>query len=371
MNINNSIENILDIIQNATTSQEFINIHKRASQDFTRNRSLNFKSIIDFVLGNLGTSLDFEAIHFCAGYESITPAALSKARDKIKYTAFEELLHKTAKSVPIVNTFKGYRLLAFDGLKGELPRTIELMRKYVASKKSSYPQFHAVAAYDVLNCCYMNAVFKPGTTDERSAALEILETHDYSGAEIFIFDRGFPSLKLIQKIEVMGKSYVIRVSKSFLREVNDFGQSKLNDAIVDVNYDKRRGATNRVVGVELPFSTKIRCLRIELESGESEILITNLAMSEFSRKEIGEIYNLRWKIETGFLNLKYAVRIEDFMGIKENSIKQEFYASLIKSNLFMQFIGLANNIIYSKKNDKTRICSEYTKSGLCNTRKNA
>jgi len=47
--------------------------------------------------------------------------------------------------------------------------------------------------------------------------------------------------------------------------------------------------------------------------------------------------------------LKYAIHIEDFIGVKENSIKQEFFASLLKSNLFMQFFEVANDIIIKKQ----------------------
>jgi hypothetical protein len=36
--------------------------------------------------------------------------------------------------------------------------------------------------------------------------------------------------------------------------------------------------------------------------------------------------------------------IEEFIGIKENSIKQEYFASLTKSNIFMQFMEAANTI---------------------------
>ena len=83
----------------------------------------------------------------------------------------------------------------------------------------------------------------------------------------------------------------MRVSKSFLREVNDFGKS---------------------------FT--LRCVKIQFESGQDEILVTNLTKAEFSRKSISELYTLRWKIETSFLHLKYVVCMEDFMGIKQNSI---------------------------------------------------
>jgi hypothetical protein len=349
------IENIIETLKHTVRNKEFIDRHKRFEKDFTRMRNLAFEDVMTFVMGNLGTSMDFEILNFCDGRSSVTAAAISKARDKINHTAFVELLKVNAESIPVRHTFKGYRLTSYDGMKGELPRTPELMQKYAVSTKNEYPQFHAVVEYDVLNCCYTNAVFKPGTTDEREAAMELFKEHRYAGAEIYLLDRGFPSLALIQQMNEAGKKYVMRVSKSFLREVNDFRESTALDANIMINYDKRRASRNRIKGVELPCAFNLRCVKIELGSDECEILVTNLYADELSRKELGELYNLRWKIETGFLNLKYAVRVEDFIGIKENSIKQEFFASLIKSNVYMQFVGVANDFIHNKKNAKTRI----------------
>lgn len=351
-----TINRMLKSIETAVKDESFINRHKKEKQDFSRNRNLSFGDITNFVIGNLGTGMDFEVLHFCGDrHKSVSSAAVSKARDKIKYTAFEEIFRRTAQEAPTTHTYRGYRLIAFDGMQGELPKTKELMLACKAREKDNYPLFHAIAAYDVLNCCYINAIFNLGETDERKAALKLLESHDGDGAEIFLLDRGFPSLQLLSELRKSGKHYVIRVSKSFLKEVNDFGKSTAKDEVMEINYDKRRGATNRVSGVEFPFLFQLRCVKIELNNGEDEILVTNLEKETFSRKDIGELYNLRWKIETGFLNLKYAVCIEDFMGKKENSLKQEFFASLTKSNIYMQFVEAANDILYNKKNDKTRI----------------
>ena len=213
-----TIENMIKAIQTASLSESFINTHKSKLTDFTRNRNLGFEEIVHFVIGNLGTSLDFEVMNFCAKRaQTVSSAAVSKARDKVQYTAFEELFKLSAKCVPVTNNYKGYRLTAYDGMKGELPRTEELMRLCNTPEKNGYPEFHAIAEYDVLNCCYTNAVFSLGTTDERMAAIELLEKNDYNGREIFLLDRGFPSLKMIQQLERSGKNYVVRVSKSFLK----------------------------------------------------------------------------------------------------------------------------------------------------------
>ena len=345
-----NIEKQIERIQEKVRRKEFIEKHKRRARDFTRKRNLKFEEIMYFVIGNLGTTLEFEAMNFCGGREkSVSAAAMSKARDKIKYSAFEEIFRASAEDIPVEHKYRGYRLTAYDGMTGEMPRTPELMESGCLSKKSGYPQFQALAEYDVLNCCYTNAIFKLGIIDERAAAVELFKKHEYEGDEIYLLDRGFPGVGMIQQLEKSGKKYVMRVSKSFLREVNEFTKSKDKDKVIEVNYEKRRGAS-RLDGVELPYVFQLRCVKIELSGGEDEILVTNLDKSEFSRKDIGELYCLRWRIETGFLHLKYAVCIEDFMGVKENSIKQEFFASLFKANLFMQFIEVANDIIYNKKN---------------------
>jgi hypothetical protein len=349
-----TIEKMLRIIREEPESAEFVKRYKVREKDFIRKRKLKFSDIVNFVIGNTGMCLDYEVMNF--GDETginVSPAAVSKARSKVSFRAFEELFQKTAKEIPVTNTFKGYRLTAFDGIKGELPKTPELMGKYAINKNDGYPHFHAIAAYDVLNCCYTEAIFEGGSADERKAVERILEDHDYVGEEIFLLDRGFPSLNLICKMNSIGKKFVMRVSKSFLKEVNLFSESDAKDEVVHVNYEERRGATNRVSGVELPYETDLRCVKISLGNGKNEVLVTNIFKEEFSLEEIGELYNLRWKIEIGFLHLKYAIRVEDFVGIKENSIRQEFFASLMKANLSMQFVELSNAFILRKKNSKT------------------
>lgn len=349
-----TIEKMLEIIREETKNRDFVKHYKTGEKDFTRNRKLSFGDIVNFVIGNTGMCLDFEVMSFCDEIKTdVSAAAVSKARSKVSYRAFEALFQETSKAIPINNTYKGYRLTAFDGIKGELPKTPELMAKYAANKGDGYPQFHAIAAYDVLNYCYTEAIFEGGTADEREAVGRILDAHDYVGAEIFLLDRGFPSLKLIQQMNLSGKKFIMRVSKSFLREVNAFAQSGKREAVVHIQYDKRRGATSKVSGVKLPYETDLRCVMIPLPESKKEILVTNLSKEELSLEEIGKLYELRWKIETSFLNLKYAICVEDFVGTKENSIRQEFFASLMKANLFMQFVGLSDMLIQYKKNSKT------------------
>ena len=351
------IKSIINTITTISEEEAFKFKYRSKQTDFIRERKLSFSSVIMFVLGLSNTSFDFERINFCsvAKIESISNAALSKARDKIKFSAFRELLTRTQNLIPTTSKFKGYRVIAVDGLKGELPNTPELRSKYKLSKTNQYPQFHAVASFDVLNCKFIDAEFEMCTTNERTAAYKLLENHKKED-DIFLFDRGFPSIALIQKLNDNGLKFLARVSKSFIGEVDEFVSQKSLDKTIHIDYTARRAATSRTKNIRLPYSFDLRCVKIRLNSGETEILITNLPNDTFKRKDLGNLYALRWGIETGFNHLKNAIIIEEFVGIKENSIKQEFYSILIKYNLVMQYIGEAELVAHcSKKNFKVGI----------------
>lgn len=351
------IKTIINKIQEISKEESFKLRHKVNTTDFIRERKLNFSSVVMFVIGLSNTSFDFERIKFCnaIGIDKISNAALCKARDKINFTAFRELLTTTQKLIPTNSKFKGYRVIAVDGIKCEMPNTPELMKKYRPSKTASYPQFHAVASFDILNSKFIDAEFEVSPADERSVAYKLLEKHDKE-EDIFLFDRGFPSVALIQKLNDRQLKFVARVSKSFIREVDTFVRQKAVDKTIHIDYTSRRAVTSRAKNITLPYSFDLRCVKIKLNSGETEILITNLPKDTFKRKDIGHLYNLRWGIEIGFNHLKNAIHIEEFVGIKENSIKQEFYSVLMKYNLVMQYIGEAEFVAdWNKKNSKIQL----------------
>ena len=340
-------------VKSLIESTEFVNAHKRSAVDFSRKSKLDFSDVVTFVLSKTGNTFDLERYSFCMKTgKDVTSSAICQAREKVRYTAFEAILKETSKAIIPQNLYKGYRIISYDGMQGELPRTPELMENYRPSESSQYPMFHALAELDVLNCCYTNAIFAPAPADERDLAYKLLETHDYVADEILLYDRGFPSVKLIQKLDNAGKKYIMRVSSSFLREVNEFTKSKAVDKHLHVVYDKRRKATSRISFDGPDYAFDMRCVKISLPGNKTEVLITNLSKAEMSKSEIGDLYNLRWRIETAFLDLKYAVHIEDFLGKKEEFIKQEFFTSLIQANLSMMFMEIANAVILRLK--KTR-----------------
>jgi hypothetical protein len=75
-------------------------------------------------------------------------------------------------------------------------------------------------------------------------------------------------------------------------------------------------------------------IRVELEDGEVEVLITNLMDGQaFPASEFEELYHLRWGAEENYKRLKQWVEIENFSGKSVLSVKQDFYAKVLSTNL--------------------------------------
>ena len=304
-------------------------------RDFIRQRKLGFPETMIYVLGNCRESMELNAEKFAeaAKLESVSAAALCKARAKIGWEAFREVFEQCAALAPVGKLYQGYELLAVDGMKGEMPNLPTLKETYPVNARQSYPMFHAMSAYDPLNEIFLAASFQAAPADERETAMELLDAENVKGRKaIWLFDRGFPSVALIQKLESMGARFVMRVSADFLTEVSDFARSGAVDKLLSVEWSEERQKGSKAKA-NLPYAFEIRCVRIRLESGEDEFLITNLPRKEFPKRKIKELYYYRWGIESSYNYLKNSLFIEEFTSKKENGIKQDFYASLWAANL--------------------------------------
>jgi hypothetical protein len=316
--------------------------HREKPADFTRQRKIGFAGILVSVLINRKRTLAVEVDDFIKkmNVEPIneyTKQAYSKARQKLKPSAFislnDVILEETYKDT--YKTFKNYRLIGVDGSTGELPNTAELKSVYgvFSEENCSYPAARVCLLYDVLNEVILNGKLFSYNESEQAAALELIPTVSGVGSQdLFLFDRGFPSVRLITLLNSLGKKFVMRVSKSFLKEVNDFTESTDIDKTIFVNITKRRIATNGIKDVHEPVSFNHRCVRIKLET-EDEILITNLTPEEMSLDELKWLYGKRWGIETNYDLMKNALEFENFTGDTDRAIQQDFYATIYIINL--------------------------------------
>ncbi|RBQ01398.1 transposase, partial [Pedobacter miscanthi] len=78
----------------------------------------------------------------------------------------------------------------------------------------------------------------------------------------------------------------------------------------------------------------VRVTKIELKTGEIEILVSSLFdMNDICTENMKALYDLRWPVEEGFKKLKPKMKLEQFGCRKPEGIFQEFEAHIFMINL--------------------------------------
>lgn len=177
-------------------------------------------------------------------------------------------------------------MCAIDGSDINLPNTKELLEEYGSEPYSNgavQVQSLVSCLYDVLNHTILDASMHPYDFNERKAAIEHLDKLDSirTEKELIIMDRGYPSSQLLKALEEKRYKYLMRVNKdNFFREIRD---AKTDDEILYREID----------GKNISF----RLVTIELSSGNTEALITNLTDKSITKEMLAQLYRLHWGIE--------------------------------------------------------------------------
>jgi hypothetical protein len=78
----------------------------------------------------------------------------------------------------------------------------------------------------------------------------------------------------------------------------------------------------------------VRFISLRLPTGQLEVLVTSLIdEQQYPTEEFLEIYNLRWNQETFFFLLKSRLDLENFSGHTAEAVRQDFYSTLLLSNM--------------------------------------
>jgi IS4 transposase len=151
---------------------------------------------------------------------------------------------------------------------------------------------------------------------------------------------------------------MMRVSTSFYNEVN---HTTTPDEIVEIVISKERAAKLKEKRTPIPIGTviKVRVVKVELSTGEIETLITDVTTAEISYEECKALYFKRWGIETRYDVLKNQFEIENFSGETPTVIEQDFYATILLSNMASLIQQDAHEEMQKKNAHKTLKYDEY------------
>jgi hypothetical protein len=196
-----------------------------------------------------------------------------------------------------------------------------------------------------------------GTKSEKNFIFN--EHVKYFNKEVInIYDRLYADYSVLSLHIKEGSDFVIRcpLTNSF-KVVIDFVKSDCKDKIVNLNVTA--GQKKFVKENKLPEEITVRLVKVKLNNGDIEVLITSLLDRErYSHRDFKWLYNKRWGIETFFDRLKNLLEIERFSSETIIGIEQDFYA-LIFLSTFESVLTKEDEEELSKQNEEKKLKYEY------------
>jgi hypothetical protein len=263
--------------------------------------------------------------------------AFSKARSHIDHSPFVTMFREVVSEVYSgewgIGVWKGYQILAVDGSDIALPNMPNLLKAFGGTgRNADSPSARVSILYDVLNDMIMDAAIEPLETGERALAKAHIDEYRRLCPEkpaIIIFDRGYPSAELIKKLNDASLNFLMRVREKW-----------------DVEVD---GVTGKDTLLDIKDAGKVRVIRCTLDSGEREVLITNLY--DLPYKQFKALYFKRWPVETKYDIVKNKLALENFSGYTKNVILQDFWATMVLSNMCATARNEANGKIKKERKE--------------------
>lgn len=316
--------------------------YTKSPSAFSRRGKVSLVVIVFFLLNLPKRKLATEIVDFVQYFrkKKFTPSAFSQKRYKVKHVFFIDWnKHLMENSYKILKSemkyWRGHRLISWDG-------TTQWVLEDAACKKEfggqinqfgTTPLGRAVHCYDVLN----NFILGGELFNYHQAEEKVVQRHLslHQAEDIAIYDRRYASWEFMYRHEIEGLKYVIRCNLDFNTYVIDFVASSKRSKKIRMKITEVALKNLQAAGIKVSKESyiEVRLIKVLLDNGEEEILITNLLESKKYPKHIfAQLYHLRWNDETGYDILKNKLQIEIFSGHKVEAIYQEFYATMISYN---------------------------------------
>ena len=334
---------IISKIWDSLHSQEFIARHRTSPTAFLRQRKFPFHNLVLFLLGNLKSSYNKELDRFfhqisggIISQSDITKPAVSTARKHLSPEVFLELNRQAIcqfeQNVTLDN-WHGFRLLTIDGTTLRLP-SVGSIRNHFGERRGGQgiacPIGRMSELYDPLNKLTIESVLSPINIGEREHAHQLL-LHLMPN-DLVVLDRGYPAFSLFKAVTWMNANFCARMTTKWA-VVKNFLNSDLKEQIIELSPSGTAIKECTDLGLDKK-PLKIRLLRIELSSGETEVLATTLTDPQLHPYDLfAELYHQRWFVEEDYKSLKLPLELENFTGKTVHSVYQDCYAQIFAKNI--------------------------------------
>jgi hypothetical protein len=336
--------------------------YKERAEDFTRKRKLAFPYLITLMLNLLKKKIALE-IHFFyerlqllwpePAHKQLSSSAFCQSRQKIKPDFFRDAIHYFnhefyTDNEQRVKLWRGRRLLAVDGSRLELPQSDSLLARYGVCFNQhgiQQPVARMSLLYDVLNKMIVDGQLGVFASGERELAL--LHLSEVKANDLLIYDRGYPSFDFIFEHQQKGVDVLIRTKTTWNEQIASFAASGLYSQQIELKPGKNKSLQGKAYAAAT--SIAIRLVRVDLPSGETEILMSTLLDEHlYPVKIFKQLYHYRWGIETRYDLLKNCFGLENFSGLSERIVLQDFYIILLIANMEALLAAEVNQDLASK-----------------------
>lgn len=352
----------------------------RPGKDFTRRRELDFEKTL-FLLLTMGSESIGKNLMEAFDFQEKTPSAPAfvQQRKKLLPKAMEALFHGFTSQLHPEKKYRGYRLFAVDGssLKSAAYPQDPLSYLPGTDRQHGWNEHHMNALFDLENGIYTDLVVqKEHEKNENKALCEMVDRSPVPGPAIILADRNFGSLNNLAHLENRGWNYVIRLKE----RGSIFGVQLPDSPVFDVPAVLILGRLSKrqleKAGVSIPenychltaqrtfdplpvgstefYTLRLRIVRIEIDGGKTETLLTNLDPEEFPSEKLKPLYAKRWGIETSFRSLKYTVGLIHLHSKIPMLVLQEIFAAFVIFN-FTQAVSWSVEMSQEPQNRKQRL----------------
>ncbi len=296
---------------NADKRQAYL---QRPNRDFTRSSPLTFRRTVSFVLDLARQTLAVELARFFNWQpdEIVTKSALCQRRKAIAANFFRDLFDHTASlfyhCFPEHKRWRGKRLFAVDGTGQRLPYETALGQAFGThmNQHGARPSMRLLLTHDVLNNVLYRVDFYNQNSSEIYTAYPNVEQLPRDG--VYIYDRHYASFGLAYLHDRHGSDYVIRMPLDQSNVVKKFAESTDNERIITLKLGVGRAYRSlKTLGLNPVLHTefKARLLRVELDDGQVEVVMTSLTdRFKYPQTEFKWLYGKRWGVETTIYVLK-------------------------------------------------------------------
>lgn len=292
----------------------------------------------------------------------VTKGALTQARAKLNPWAFirlNEIAATTFYDQAEYYQWNGMRTLAVDGTRLVLPNHPSVVKEFGQHNfgpKADSERSLAMASmlYDVLNQVTIDAQIAPYSSSEGYLLMKHLEKAEEG--DLLLLDRGYPCFWLLFFLKARKIEFCVRLKDNWWLKVKKFAESAEKERLVTFRLPKKD--RKKLAGYPHMQDVEIVCrlIKVELLSGETEILCTSLLDSEkYLYEDFETLYHYRWNEEEAYKLLKNRIELENFSGKTANAVKQDFYAKIFLMTLCATFAHpIEEKVMQEYKADQNR-----------------